>query len=133
LNPRDMCVSAKSEIAQADARWTDDELANLTGAAHPMREYRQVPSSALKRRLDLHEWDSEAPFEEFEPEVNQVTIPLLQHIGTVATPTVKVGASVQDGDLIGQVAADQLGASIHASIDGVVTDIDGAITIKAKK
>jgi Na+-translocating ferredoxin:NAD+ oxidoreductase RnfC subunit len=133
LNPRDMCVSAKNEIAQADTSWTDDQLASLTGAAHPMREYRQVPSSALKRRLDLHEWDSEAPFEELEPVVDQVSIPLLQHIGALATPTVKVGAYVHDGDLIGQVAAEQLGAAIHASMDGVVTEINDAVTIKAKR
>ena len=96
-----------------------------------MREYRQVPTSSLKRRLGLDEWDAEAPFEEFEPTVDQVVIPLQQHIGAVAEPVVNVGDKVYDGDLIGQMSADQMGASIHASIDGVVTGIGSSITIKA--
>ncbi len=133
LNPRDICVSAKIGIAQADVRWTAAELATLTDTAHPMREYRQVPSNGLKRRLGLDEWDAEAPFDELEPTLDQVIIPLQQHIGIIAEPTVKAGDQVHDGDLVGQVTDDQLGASIHASIDGVVTAINGAITIKANR
>jgi len=133
LNPRDMCRSAKQESNRADGNWDRQELATLTGPAHPMRPYRQVPTKQLKRRLGLDEWDREAPLVEDEIIVDRVTLPLNQHLGAPATPIVSVGDEVSTGDIIAKVEGDQLGAWLHASIDGRITGINGSIDIEVSK
>lgn len=56
------------------------------------------------------------------PLPEQVEIPLLQHFGAPGRPLVNKKDRVQEGDLIGQVE-NALGANIHASITGSVTNI----------
>ena len=48
-------------------------------------------------------------------------VPLLQHVGRPARPTVGAGDRVREGMLIG--AADDDGANIHAPIPGIVREI----------
>jgi Na+-translocating ferredoxin:NAD+ oxidoreductase RnfC subunit len=57
-------------------------------------------------------------------DVRRVRIPFLQHIGRRATPVVTKGRSVNKGDLIGEIPGDVLGARVHASIDGVVREVN---------
>lgn len=57
------------------------------------------------------------------PLPEQVIIPLLQHIGTPATPTVKKGDHVKAGQLIGQ-SSGFISANIHSSVSGTVTSIE---------
>ena len=52
-----------------------------------------------------------------------VCIPFRQHIGKSASPVRSVGDAVEKGDLLA-AAADGISANIHASISGVVTEID---------
>jgi biotin carboxyl carrier protein len=40
-----------------------------------------------------------------------------------ATPTVKEGARVARGDLLGSIREGKLGANVHASIDGKVAEV----------
>ena len=64
----------------------------------------------------------------------QVRIPLKMHIGAPCEPVVAVGQAVRCGDMIAKLPEGKLGADIHASIDGVVTAVDGrgiAIGFKA--
>ncbi len=56
------------------------------------------------------------------PEPATVTIPLSQHIGAPATPTVAVGDRVLIGQTIGEVAAG-LGCPVHSSVAGTVKEI----------
>ena len=53
-------------------------------------------------------------------------IPLSQHIGAPAVPTVKKGDTVKVGQLIGQ-AAGFISANIHSSVSGTVTSIDPVV------
>lgn len=46
-----------------------------------------------------------------------------QHVGAPAMPCVSVGEHVVKGQVIGQIPADALGAAIHSSIDGTVSDV----------
>lgn len=57
------------------------------------------------------------------PLPEQVIIPLSQHIGAPAIPTVKKGDRVKAGQLIGQ-AAGFISANIHSSVSGTVVGID---------
>lgn len=56
------------------------------------------------------------------PEPASVSIPLSQHIGVHATPTVKVGDDVRIGQVLGEVKQG-LGCPVHASVSGTVTAI----------
>jgi Na+-translocating ferredoxin:NAD+ oxidoreductase RnfC subunit len=84
-------------------------------------------------RLDLNAYDVAAPLTDKTPEISKVKIPLSQHIGAPAVPVVKVGDMVKRGDLIGDIPEGKLGAKIHASIDGKVTEISNYIKIERQK
>ena len=56
------------------------------------------------------------------PDPKTVAIPLSQHIGAHATPTVAVGDTVLVGQVIGEVT-EGLGCPVHASISGTVKEI----------
>lgn len=60
------------------------------------------------------------------PLPEQVTIPLSQHIGAPAVPTVKKGDQVKVGQIIGQ-AAGFISANIHSSVSGTVMSLDPVI------
>ncbi len=60
------------------------------------------------------------------PLPEQVSIPLSQHIGAPAVPTVKKGDQVKVGQIIGQ-AAGFISANIHSSVSGTVTSLDPVI------
>ncbi len=91
-----------------------------------MREYRMVPSKRLIARLELDSFDKAAPLDaekEYMPEV--VGISLTSHVGAGAKALVNVGDHVEAGQLIGDVEEGSLGAKVHASIRGTVSQIDG--------
>ncbi len=71
--------------------------------------------------LDEHKDTSGFPTERL-PEPASVSIPLSQHIGAPAVPTVKVGDSVKVGQKIGDVTGG-LGCPVHASVSGTVKSI----------
>ena len=60
------------------------------------------------------------------PLPEQVTIPLSQHIGAPAVPTVKKGDQVKVGQIIGQ-AAGFISANIPRSVSGTVMSLDPVI------
>lgn len=101
--------------------------------AHPLREYRLLPSSRLVRRLGLAPYDVHVPFrgEVFPKEVR---IPLSQHLGAPSIPVVSAGERVEKGQLIAEIPEGALGARIHASVAGTVTEVSPeGIRIEAEK
>lgn len=98
------------------------------------RGYRGVSKERLTERLGLKQYDVKAPLVEALLETEQVTISMRQHIGVPATPCIAKGECVEQGNLIGRVTPEGLGASIHASISGIVLDVnDDYVTIKKVK
>jgi Na+-translocating ferredoxin:NAD+ oxidoreductase RnfC subunit len=87
------------------------------------RDYRRAPIPNLISRLEIEKYDVEAPMMSGPIEVAAVNVPLKQHVGAPCTPLVKVGESVKAGQTIGDVPEGQLGASVHASIGGVVSSV----------
>jgi Na+-translocating ferredoxin:NAD+ oxidoreductase RnfC subunit len=100
---------------------------------HPFREFRLVPVERLVNRLGLREYyERHCVLDESEVHPTRVVIPLKQHIGAPSVPVVSVGDKVQVGDLISAIPEGKLGANMHASISGRVTDVtDQSITIAA--
>lgn len=95
-----------------------------------MRPYRKIPTARLAARIGL------APYLGIHPEylgglaVDSVRIPLSRHIGAPATPTVRDGARVEAGEVVGEIPEGALGARVHASISGVARIADGAVIIE---
>ena len=98
--------------------------------ADPMAEYRLVPISRLLPKLAIQQYSVPAPLlpEAYAPA--RVVIKLQQHIGAPALALVKVGDRVKAGQPIGEIPEGSLGARIHASIDGTVSEVTpAAVTI----
>lgn len=92
---------------------------------------RQTPIPRLVHRLGLTDYDVHADWNETVSralaEVSEVRISLRQHIGAPCVPTVRPGDEVSVGDTIAIPGEKdgklQLGAAIHASIDGRIVEI----------
>ena len=98
-----------------------------------MRNGRKVPMKRLIARLGLTKYNINAPLVDELRNVFNVVIKLSQHIGAPAAPKVKVGDLVKVGEIIGEIGEGKLGANIHSSINGTITNVNnGAITIKAR-
>lgn len=101
---------------------------NLSPKAREGSLYGKVPTDRLVARLGLSEYYHQHAGDECtELFPEQVWISFRQHIGKPAVPAVQAGAMVQKGDLLAS-AAQGLSANIHASISGIITEInaDGA-------
>ncbi len=127
ISPMRVNMALKAEFRTHNLRY-EGSLKN----ADPMAENRLIPSSRLVSRLNLGPWyPHHAPLlpEEYVPQ--KVNILLKQHTGAPAVPIVKIGDRVQKGQLIAELPDGSLGARLHASIDGIVEQINGnAIVIR---
>lgn len=119
LYPKEACDKAKVELKEAGIKFIQQKPVKV----HPIKEGRRVPLKQLIMKLKLHEYDIKAPFNLKEIKVKSVQIPLLQHIGNPSMPIVKKGELVKEGQIIAEAVEGKLGANIHASINGKVTNI----------
>ncbi|MFC0228400.1 4Fe-4S dicluster domain-containing protein [Serratia aquatilis] len=125
ISPMRINQLLKARLRQQGARYTGE-----LREADPMAQYRMVPTSRLVTRLALTQWYHSAPLtsEQYQPQC--VVLPLRQHIGAAAVPTVTVGENVVHGQCIAQIPEGALGAPVHASINGCVTEVSTtAITL----
>ena len=88
-----------------------------------MRDYRLVPSKRLIARLGLKDFDLAAPLSDVTLTPDVIRIYTRQHVGAPAQPIVSVGQHVDAGQMIGSIPADSLGAAIHTSVSGTVTEV----------
>jgi Na+-translocating ferredoxin:NAD+ oxidoreductase RnfC subunit len=126
LDPRGACRIEKSIIRE-------QKISTAPSAAipHPMLRYRATPTNRLKARLGLSGFVDAAPLAELKKSPSKVVIMLSQHVGAPATPCVKTGDAVKEGDCIG-TASGNISATVHASINGRVTAVNKAsIVIEA--
>ena len=106
---------------------------NKTNKVNAMRSGRKVPMERLVARLGLTKYNINAPLVDELFKTNKVFIKLKEHIGAPTISLVKVGDRVNLGDLIGGIEEGKLGANIHASIAGIITNVDNkGITIEAR-
>jgi Na+-translocating ferredoxin:NAD+ oxidoreductase RnfC subunit len=116
LYPKEACDDGKRDRRSAGLKFVQQKPVTV----HPMKEYRRVPLTQLRRRLQVEEYERETPFEEVECKPAAVKIKMRQHAGQPAAPAVEAGKKVKKGQLVGRVDASKLGADIHSSIDGKV-------------
>ena len=109
-----------------------NSLNNKPEHAAPYRDYKRYPVHKLIHQLGLSAYDVAAPLDETVPAYDKVTLPLRQGAGAPSQPVVSVGERVEKGQLIAQIPEGKLGSSLHASIAGTITAIDGdSIAIQA--
>jgi Na+-translocating ferredoxin:NAD+ oxidoreductase RnfC subunit len=128
LYPKEACDRAKSDLRAKGLKWEGKREVKV----HPLGEGRHTPLKQLIKKLGVAVYDGPAHFEDVKLSPKIVRIPLSQHIGSPALPTVKVGNEVKKGQVIGEIPDGKLGARIHTSIDGVVTKIDSEVVIETK-
>jgi Na+-translocating ferredoxin:NAD+ oxidoreductase RnfC subunit len=128
LSPRRINAMFKAKFKQEGVHYSGPR--EVLEDQSVLNAFRKVPVSRLAIKLDL------AAYMDLHPEFRggytpgTVAIPLHQSLGAPAESKVKIGAAVQAGDLIGEVPPGKLGARVHASIAGVVTEAGASISIK---
>ena len=122
LYPKEACDKSKADLRKAGIKFEQKAPVSV----HPMKEYRRVPLRMLRRRLQVEQYEAEAPFEDIGVHPQRVRIRLSQHAGKPARAAVTTGSKVRCGDPVGCMDAADLGASVHASIDGTVSAVTDA-------
>ncbi|MBL7996968.1 4Fe-4S dicluster domain-containing protein, partial [bacterium] len=116
LFPKEACDQSKRVMKEEGITWSG----KMDIEPHPMYEGRRTPLKMLVKRLGVTEYDHHAPFvDRVGEDVRSVILPLQQHVGKKADPLVTSGERVKRGQAIADVGEGQMGARIHASIDGV--------------
>lgn len=119
LYPKSANLYFKDKLAKQNMRYKPTET---QFNARKSRSYRLVPSKRLIARLGLHDFDKPAPMTDIDLKPEIVYIATRQHVGAPAVPVVSAGDHVLKGQLIGAIPEGSLGASIHASVSGVVAE-----------
>lgn len=128
LSPKRINVYLKGKLRESGVKWQNT---TNTFTSNILRDYRKVPTGRLIARLQLDKYRKQRLQEGEEINPIEVKIPLRQGIGAGTSPVVKVGDTVEKGQLIGRVEEGKMGASVHASINGIISEISDSIAIKA--
>jgi len=116
---REACVQSKAVLHKENIHF--EQIRELK--VHPMKENRRVPLKQLMKRIRLLDYDKPTPFNPDMPAPESVKILTKQHVGAPSVPVVKIGDYVREGDLIADIPENSLGAKIHSSINGKVTQV----------
>lgn len=107
---------------------------NKNPEARECVDLHKTPTERLVARLGLSSYNGLHAHECYEINPSIVFIPFSQHIGLPALPIIKLGDTVNKDDLIAVVNDKGLSANIHASMDGVITEItDMGVRISRKE
>lgn len=127
LDPQAISMEVKGQLAKNGLRRQNNKAPEKV---REERASRLVSSSVLIDRLGIRKYVKskvERKYIDFSP--NTVYIELKQHVGKPASATVKVGDKVSVGDIVAQTAYEDLGTTMHASIDGKVKAITDRFVI----
>lgn len=119
LSPSRMMARVKAGLRQNGAK----PEKRVKGSVSQNIESIRVPTKRLMSRMGILQYDADTPLVEKELSVKTVRLPLRMHIGAPSVPAVKCGDVVSKGQLIADIPEKSLGAKIHASISGKVTDV----------
>ncbi len=116
LQPRRINAMIKEELSAQGIRWPKGEGQQERSELY---EFRKVPSRRAAARAGVLPWyDACGTAELLELEAQTVTILLKQGAGAPASPVVRCGERVEQGQLIARCPEGSLGANLHASIPG---------------
>ena len=118
LYPAQVCIAVKRSLMADKMQYRGPHL----NQAHKMHAYRRTSIKKIMQKLDLNRFSNQGPLVAHDWKPKQVRVLLQQHIGAPAKPVVAQNDIVQTRQKIASVG-DQLGAEIHAPMDGRVTSI----------
>lgn len=121
LFPKEACDDAKAEMRRAQIKWTGP----MNPKPHPMGDGRRVPIKSLTKKLHVQDYDLPAPLSAQIISPSRLVLPLKQSAGTACLPKVQVGERVAAGQVLGEPAANALGAILHAPRAGLVRELTG--------
>ena len=130
LAPSKLSMEIKGSLGKHGLKRTNNIAPE---SVRDVRASRLVSSNKLIDRLGIRRYvkDSvEKVDTQFNPD--KVYIALSQHVGKPATPVVKVGDKVKCGDVVAQTPYEDLGTTMHSSINGTVTEITDRFVIIGK-
>jgi Na+-translocating ferredoxin:NAD+ oxidoreductase RnfC subunit len=133
LDPKSVCAENKRRMAADNNRWENPPFNPRRPELH--MNNRKAPMSRLMTKLGLGKFNNVGPLSDTLLETEQVGIALKQHVGAPCQPTVGIGQRVTKGQVLGKPPTSNgkpaLGAPVHASMDGIVSEIsDGVIYIE---
>ena len=119
LSPRMVNIHVKSICRDKGIKYTKQ-----TGSVEAKRDIngRRIPTERLIARLNLSKYKKYNFDKAVDVKTKTAVIALQQHIGAPSVPVVKIGDAIKKGSLIATVKG--LGANIHASIEGEVTEVN---------
>ena len=128
IQPRRILADLKAELVR---RGVPNPHSRTDLSPDSVREYRQIPTARLTRRLGLTKYDVDAPLHEEPLRPLRVTLLMDQHVGAPATPVVEAGQEVLKGDVVGETGKENVSARVHASIAGVVESVTPSAVVIA--
>jgi len=132
LDPKNACVESKARLRGQGRFWSKEEISSRAWPAHPMEPHRHVPIQKLILKIGLRRFANQGPMNPDPVRPGTVKIPLQQHLGVPSVPVVKSGDRVVAGQTIGTIPVGKLGATVHASLSGVVRAVEpGSVVIDA--
>jgi len=126
LSPREINAAIKRQLMHDGVK---REPKRASYQVSMFNDTRKIPLQRLMQRLEVLAYDTHPPYYAGDIHINQVRLPLQQHLGQAAEPVVKPGDRVRKGDVLGEIPEGALGARVHASIDGVVASVGESVVI----
>ncbi len=130
LDPQAISMEVKGELGRQGLRRQNNKAPEKV---REERASRLVSSSVLIDRLGIRKYVKahvERRYMDFSPK--EVYIELKQHVGKPASATVKKGDKVKIGDIVAQTAYEDLGTTMHASINGKIKAVTDRFVIIEK-
>ncbi len=122
LYPREACQQARASLLPDRGRFGPfQESAPVN--PHPLYPSRHTPLKQLVRRLDLSDYDGPADLRDSGSDPSRLVVLLKQHAGAPASSRVSAGQRVQRGEPLADVGGNDLGAAIHAPLEGTVESV----------
>ncbi len=122
LSPRKVNVHIKQILRQKHIESIKNQDSTAPIAKDSVNNTK-IPTDRLIARLGLFDYYSKHVEEVLTLRPKHVRLALSQHIGKPSIPIVSKGERVKLGQLIATIPDNSLGAHLHASIEGIVSDI----------
>ena len=127
LDPQAISMEVKGELGKQGLRRQNNKAPEKV---RPERAGRLVSSQTLIDKLGIRKYVKGSvtrDYMKFNPKT--VYIELKQHVGKPASAAVKAGDKVKVGDVVAATAYEDLGTTMHASINGTVKAVTDRFVI----
>ncbi len=116
-------LSPKRVYADFKKRLKDYNVPPKEHEADLFNDSKKLSTKRLKARLNLLDIDVKPEFTGPLPYSGPLKVKIKQHIGAAALPLVKIGETVNIGQILSNVQEDELGTPVHSPTKGIVKEI----------